>query len=335
MVLFTYISFAFEGLWLHIVRKQRFYAVLAVLVIVVIPTWILLIPVGDFPKGALVEVEEDAPFGETAALLENRHIVGSATLLKVLARITGIDTSVKAGRYLFSTPQGVAMVLYRLSTGDSGITAIRVTFPEGISVRQMGDILASSIPGFDADTFVAEAKLQEGYLFPDTYAFYSDVTPEEVIERLHSRFNEVWLDIVGGKEFETAYAGEKERDVIMASILEKETKPGEDRRTVAGILFNRLAINMPLQVDAVFGYIKGVDTYHPSAADLDIDSPYNTYKYPGLPPGPIGNPGKEAILDVITPAPSDFLYYLTGTDGQMHYAKTFEKHKKNKELYLR
>ncbi len=328
MVLFSYLPFAFEALWLHVMRKHRFYAVLAALVFIIIPAFVFFVPASGFKSGTLITVEKEASFGETAAMLENQHIVASATLLKILARISGVDTSVQAGRYLFATPVGIGPVLYRLATGDSGIEAIRITFPEGITVREMADILAAALPGFDTEAFIEDGTRYEGYLFPDTYSFYADTTASEVITRMRERFNEVWESI------DSENVG-KDARVIMASILEKETKPGEDRQIVSGILWKRIDIGMALQVDAVFGYIKGVDTYHPSGKDLEIDSPYNTYLHRDLPPGPIGNPGKDALYAALHPTASPYLYYLSGSDGAVHYAKDFEGHKKNKELYLR
>jgi UPF0755 protein len=123
--------------------------------------------------------------------------------------------------------------------------------------------------------------------------------------------------------------------VIMASLLEREAKTLADKRMVAGILWNRIKIGMPLQVDAVFGYIHDRATYSPSFDDLHVDSPYNTYLNKGLPPGPIDNPGLDSIIAAATPTKTSDLYYLTGSDGQMHYAKTFEQHKQNRALYLK
>lgn len=121
----------------------------------------------------------------------------------------------------------------------------------------------------------------------------------------------------------------------MASLIEREAKTDEDRKTIAGILWNRIDLKMPLQVDAVFGYIKGIDTYHPTSEDLSIESPYNTYLHAGLPPTPISNPGLESLHAAATPTKTDYLYYLTGKDGVMHYAKTFEEHKANRAKYLK
>ena len=108
----------------------------------------------------------------------------------------------------------------------------------------------------------------------------------------------------------------------------------ESKRVVAGILKNRLKLDMPLQVDAVFGYIFGRGTYSPSYADLAVDSPYNTYTHKGLPPGPISNPGLDSLEAAANPAKTDYLYYLTGKDGLMHYATTHAGHQANRKKYL-
>lgn len=327
----SYVGFAFEALALHVGRKVRVYTALAIAVFVVIPLWILFMPAFGFPKGALIEVGEDAAFRDTAAMLENQHIVSSSLLFKALARLSGADKDMKAGRYVFMRPEGIAVVLWRLSHGISGIEAIRVTFPEGTTAKDMSEVLAASLPGFDAAEFRAEAKPYEGYLFPDTYDLYADAAPGTVIERMRDQF----AIVMDGLQKESTSTEPLERVVSMASILEKETKPGEDRAIVSGILWHRIDIGMALQVDAVFGYIHGTDTYHPDLDDLEVDSPYNTYKYPDLPPGPIGNPGEDALYAALHPVSSPYLYYLTGKDGTVHYAKTFEEHKANKEKYLR
>lgn len=333
MHLLGYLPFIYEALYLHFIRRVRVYVVGAILLFVVLPVSILCLPTYGFPHGILVTVEEDASFGETAQMLEDNHIVGSATLLKILGRVTGSDRGVRAGRYVFDTPIGVAEVLFRLTHGITGVKAVRVTFPEGITVREMGEILVSAIPSFDSEGFVREAKPYEGYLFPDTYDIYVDATPEELITRMRTRFDTVWSSLENPRD---VISGESvERVVTMASILEKETKVGRDRAIVSGILWKRVSIGMALQVDAVFGYIHDTDTYHPSLDDLEVDSPYNTYRNPDLPPGPIGNPGVDALRAALSPVSSKYLYYLTGKDGTVHYAETFEGHKKNRELYLR
>ena len=123
--------------------------------------------------------------------------------------------------------------------------------------------------------------------------------------------------------------------VIMASIVEKEARTSTNRKIVAGVLWNRLALGMPLQVDAVFGYIFNRDTYSPSLADLKTESPYNLYLHIGLPPGPIDNPGLDSLLAALHPTKTNYFYYLTDPNGVMHYATTFAEHQANQMKYLR
>jgi len=120
----------------------------------------------------------------------------------------------------------------------------------------------------------------------------------------------------------------------MASIIEAEARTTESRRIISGILWKRISLGMPLQVDSTFVYINGKNTYELTSDDLKIDSPYNTYVYKGLPPTPIGNPGLDAILAALYPKTSKYLYFLSSKSGDMYYATTFEQHKRNKELYL-
>ena len=121
----------------------------------------------------------------------------------------------------------------------------------------------------------------------------------------------------------------------MASIIEKEARTMETRQIIAGILWKRLELGMPLQVDVSFKYINGKTTKNLTLADLKIDSPYNSYLYKGLPPTPISNPGLDAIKAAISPTKTDYLYFLSDRKGLMHYAKTYQQHLQNKELYLR
>lgn len=321
---------ALEALYVHLVRLRTQYLV-GLGVVLAILLLVLFVPAINFPKGTIVTVPENASFRDTAVMLAEQDIIGNAFLFRMLARVTSADRDVRSGKYLFEHPTGMAVVLWRLANGDSGIPAIRVTFPEGITAREMADILETSLPAFNREAFLEAAIPYEGYLFPDTYNFYADVTPTEIVARMRARFDEVIVPLISNEPTSEPL----ERLVIMASILEKETKVGADRNIVSGILWSRIDEGMALQVDAVFGYIKGIDTYHPSGEDLDIDSPYNTYRNRDLPPGAIGNPGEDAIVAAMTPTPSDYVYYLFGNDGEMHYAESFEEHKRNKELYLR
>jgi len=314
----------------HVHRRIRAYVLGGILVLALI-VYLFLLPPLHFPKGETIEVREDATFDETAEVLEARGVVRSALLFKAVARIGQADRAVQAGRYYFEHPEGMTSVLYRLVQGITGIPSVRVTFPEGYTVREMVLVLEEALPEFDTDTFYEEALSFEGYLFPDTYLVPFDATATELVSRMRATFDTRMTSL---DDVLPLSSRSLDQIVTMASILEKEAKTEEDMRIVSGILWDRIEIGMALQVDAVFGYIKGVDTYHPSGEDLEIDSPYNTYMHRGLPPTPIGNPGLTAIRAALSPTHTEYLYYLTGRDGQMYYAKTFEEHKENRDRYL-
>lgn len=186
---------------------------------------------------------------------------------------------------------------------------VRITFVEGSDAHQMSSKVAQSLPGITAAEFYTLASQHEGYLFPDTYLFPPYATSSEVIGVLLRTFDNKLRPLIPA----IAQSRHTIADVvIMASILEREAQTTADRKIIAGILWRRLAIGMPLQVDAA----------------------PETYEHKGLPPRPICNPGLNAIEAVLKPTPTNYLYYLTGKDGLMHYAVTFESHKANRAKYL-
>jgi UPF0755 protein len=293
--------------------------------------YVFLDPTTHFPAGRIITIPESSSASSIAAMLEQAGLIRSPFLFEVLARLRGGEGSMHSGKYVFAKPVGLFRIEERVEDGAYGIVATRVFFQEGATARDMARILKQAFPDFDADAFLAEAIPLEGFLFPDTYLFYPDVTSHDVIVRMYANFSDK-LDTLQPEI--TAFDRPLRDDLIMASLLEKEARTLTDRRMVAGILWNRIALGMPLQVDAVFGYINDRATYSPSFTDLAADSSYNTYAHKGLPPGPIGNPGLDSLLAAVTPATTTALYYLTGRDGQMHYANTFSEHKANRQKYL-
>lgn len=286
----------------------------------------------DFPTGNRVHIPQGISAPAIAQLLADERIIAHPSLFRFFLRFSGTSNKVQAGTYRFQSPQNLVMIMYRLVAGAYDIPPARVTFPEGTSVREMAAMLASALPEIQTTDFLKEAKPYEGYLFPDTYVFSPSSDVASLIKILRENFNTRTATL----QDEVSASGYSLSDiVILASIIEKEARTDPNRRMVAGILFNRLELGMPLQVDAVFGYIFGRDTYSPSFVDLAVDSPYNTYTHTGLPPGPINNPGLDSLKAVLSPAKTDYLYYLTGKDGQMHYAKTYAGHLANQRTYLR
>ena len=237
----------------------------------------------------------------------------------------------QAGAYRFDTPQNIVVVVYRLLRGAYGLPPTRITFIEGVTVREAAEQVATALPGVSAIDFMKEALSYEGYLFPDTYFFTPSATAASIVATMRANFTakiDPFMDDIAVSKHSLSDI------VIVASLVEKEARTNVNRRIVAGILWNRLALGMPLQVDAVFGYIFNRDTYSPSAADLRVDSPYNTYTHIGLPPTSIDNPGVDALDAAIHPTKTNYLYYLTGKDDQMHYATTYAGHQFNQRKYL-
>jgi len=292
---------------------------------------LLFLPPRDFPQGAQVVVASGEPLSKVADELGRAKIVQHPSLLILLLRLTSAARSVQAGTYAFEKPQNVVTVAYRLAVGKYDLAPVRITFPEGSTVREMGLVVAREFPHITAEAFIAAAKGNEGYLFPDTYLFLPTVEVETIVKTMEDTFAEK----IASLEDDLTASGHSLSDVItMASLVEKEGRSTEVRQVIAGILWNRLERGMPLQVDAVFGYIFNRDTYSPTYADLKVDSPYNTYAHKGLPPGPINNPGIDSIRATLHPTATKYLYYLVDRNGEIHYAVTYVEHQKNQKLYL-
>jgi len=291
-----------------------------------------LAPPAGFPSGSAVRIARGSSAPTVSLQLADAQVIKYPSLLRFVLRVSGASARVQAGTYRFEKPQNVLAVAFRLVTGAYGFPAVRLTVTEGMTVREMAARIEAAFLEISADEVIAEAKPYEGYLFPDTYLFSSASDAASIVASMRAHFDETLVPLM----INVRASGRSLADIIIiASLLEKEARTTESRRIVAGILYNRLAIGMPLQVDAVFGYIFNRDTYSPSYADLKVDSPYNTYTHTGLPPGPIGNPGMDAILAALNPIQTEYLYYLTGMDNLMHYATTYAGHQANQRKYLK
>lgn len=284
----------------------------------------------NFEKTSTIRIEKGSGLSTTANLLENENYIRSAFWFKVFVVLSGGSHTIIAGDYYFTHGENIFDVLSRVTSGDYQLIATKITIPEGLSVFQVADILKSKLTLFDAKKFVMEAP--EGYLFPDTYFFLPNATPETVITRMKENFEAKIAPLLP----EIVSSGRSvEETITMASIIEEETKKDSDRPIVSGVLWKRISIGMPLQVDATFSYVNGKQTYTLTKADLFDESPYNTYRNKGLPPTPIASPGIESIIAAIHPAQTNYLYFLSDLKGNMYYAKDFAGHQKNRELYLR
>lgn len=276
-------------------------------------------------------VAKGSSLSSIASNLEKAHLIKSQYFFKISTKIMSWSNGVQAGDYIFNEKENVFEISRRLVMGEQGQSKVKVTIPEGKNVSEIAFILLKAFPNFNTQKFIDLAKKEEGYLYPDTYNFYQNVSIEEIIKTMKDNFDKKIASI------DTKIKASKKslKDIVkMASIVEKEANGIEDRKLIAGVLWKRIAEGMLLQVDPPFYYMTG-KTGGVTYDDLKIDSPYNTYKYKGLPVGPIGNPSLDAIVATLEPTSSKYYFYLTGRDGKMYYAETYDGHLTNKNRYLK
>lgn len=315
-------------------------SLVALLVCMVIGTgaygWSQIKPVSSDATETSFVIRKGESLTQVAQRLESDKIIRSATALRLIAKLQDSELKIFPGTYTVSASMNPSEVLVALLTEPEDVW---VTLLEGWRMEEMADELASKLTEkFDKEEFLTLAKAKEGTLFPDTYLFPKDVTAPIVISTLENTFKKRYMTVieeVGGT------ARLQDEVLILASLLEREARDPVEMKVVAGILENRLRIGMPLQVDATLQYIRGYDKSlqtwwpEPRAIDKELESPYNTYKNRGLPPGPISNPGKAALIAASRPDTTDFLFYISDRQGNMHYAKDLPGHNANVQKYLR
>lgn len=285
-----------------------------------------------FPIESTITIEKGTTLRKIAQNLESEGVIRSQFLFRMLVILFGGEKSANAGEYFLNEKEDVFIIAHRIVNGEFGLTPITVQIPEGLNTKEIALYLSNSIDTFDMKKFLLLAKNDEGYLFPDTYYFLPNVSEEEVYKTMRENFNIHLKEI--SKEIKDF--GRPIKDVVtMASIIELEASDLETKRNISGVLWNRIDINMPLQVDAVFVYLLKKGTSQLSLEDLKMDSPYNTYKNIGLPPGPISNPSLDSILAAVTPIKSGYLYYLADKKGKTYFSKTFIEHKRKKSIYIK
>jgi UPF0755 protein len=298
-------------------------------------------PYKGFPEA---EKFVDIPKGSGAAEIRRRlvdaGIVSDEWAFRAALAWTGRSRALKAGEYRFDRPMSVVDVIDRIARGD--VYAHPITFPEGLTVREMAAIYQSR--GFGAaDDFIQaardgslvndldpEAKDLEGYLFPETYTVPRGTPASKLISTMVARFRETYAQIEAKRSGEPDFS--LRQIVTLASLVEKETGQAEERPVVAAVYRNRLTRNMPMQADPTVVYaLVTAGTYDGNIRkrDLEFDSPYNTYKYAGLPPGPIAAPGRAALEAALAPAEVNYLYFVSRNDGSHVFAETLAQHNVN------
>ncbi len=313
--------------------SRIFYAFVFAIFITGIFYYLFFAAPADFLVGSILHVESGRTLGEISEQLQKAHFIKSAPAFKLFFSLFAGDESVKAGDYFFDRPLLLWDIKKRLAEGFYGIAPVRATIPEGWTVKDVG-FYFENLGAFQAEEFYLPYAESEGRLFPDTYFFdANNITPKAVAEAMLDNFES---KITPEMKAEIKSQGKMlSQIIIMASLIEKEVSDPNDRKVVSGILWKRLEIGMPLQVDASLTYAIGKNTFQLAEADLKTDSPYNTYKYRGLPKGPIANPGLDAIMAAIYPVKTFYLYYLSDKDGHTHFAVTFDEHVRNKFKYLK
>ncbi len=286
-----------------------------------------------FPPRPIVKsvvIERGMNAEDIAKKLKEAHIIRSKTLFVWMAQAGGVEGKLGAGRFLFDRPLSLFEVLERLS-GER--KEILVVIPEGSALKDIGDIIEKN-GLLSASHFMAAANTEgdlEGFLFPDTYRFFELAAPEEIINTMRENF----VEKINPLDGDIARSGRSLHNIVtMASILEKEVQTEADKAIVAGILWRRFREDIPLQVDATLRYRTGRGSKDLTAEDLASSDPYNTYRYKGLPPGPISNPGLESLKAALYSTSTPYYYYLTDKNGTVHYARTFDEHKVNKARYI-
>jgi UPF0755 protein len=272
--------------------------------------------------------------------LAEAGVVRNETVFRLAVWMRGAGRRLQAGEYRFDAPISAGEVVDRIRRGDVYLQPI--TFREGLTIRQMSELYESR--GFGpAAGFVAaarngqriaavdpQARDLEGYLFPDTYTLPRRTTAAQLVERMVAAFEKVLTEDLRGQ---AAARGLSVRELVtLASLVEKETGKAQERALVSAVYHNRLKINMALYCDPTVIYAlerAGRYTGDLTREDLQFDSPYNTYRYAGLPPGPIAAPGRAALEAAANPADVPYLYFVSRNDGSHVFAETLEEHNRN------
>lgn len=303
--------------------------------------WLLMTPYGPSSQ-TFVEIPPGTPTMRIAAILQQSGVVRSRFAFDLLRKLQG--GTLKAGEYSFDHPARMQEVYRRLERGD--VYTVSVTIPEGSNIFDIAQRLQEAGFGPKAG-FVAAARANvrliadldpqapslEGYLFPDTYRFSRHATPLEIQKAMVRRFRQVAREL--GLE------GDDHRIVTLASLIERETPMAAERPLVASVFVNRLAKGMPLMTDPSVIYAALLQGDYKGTiyeSDLQSDSPYNTYKHAGLPPGPICSPGAASLKAAMHPAQTDYLYFVAASadpSGKSRFSATLEQHAQDVAAYRR
>lgn len=271
---------------------------------------------------------------EVASDLKKENLIKDPVFFFLFVKMTGKDRQIQAGDYKLSPSMNVSEIVDNLMHGTLDIW---ITIPEGRRSEEISEIFKNILSNYSAE-WVPVLKENEGYLFPDTYLIPTGAGIEQIVEMMKNNFEKKYKTIPNSDTTDLT----RQEIVIIASMVEREAKFKEDRPLVASVIINRLKLGMKLDIDATLQYMLGYQEDEKrwwkedlTVQDKEIDSPFNTYLYAGLPPTPISNPGHESIEGVINHETTDYLYYVSDSMGKNHYARTIAEHNKNIDKYIR
>lgn len=313
-------------------------------------------PVSDDGTAVIFRVEQGEGASSIGRRLEERGLIRSANLFRFMVSYYGVSTRLEAGEYELRANMALSEVISTIHKGRVKLTTF--TIPEGWRLTQIADTAAKKGVfgredllkaaregsfGYDFLPTSKDSNALEGYLFPDTYRIPPSYSASDFIKFMLSNFDQRVTPAMRQKA--TANGLSLHDTITLASIVEREAVIASERPLIAGVFLNRLKIGMPLQADPTVQYALSNDPGNVAKfgfwkigitqADLDIVSPYNTYRNKGLPPGPICNPGLSSIQAVAEPTKSDYLYFVAKDDGSHAFAKTLEEHNQNIFRYRR
>lgn len=300
-------------------------------------------------------IEPGTSVSEISDQLLEQRLISSGFFFQLYVSMSDQQGDLQAGTFELVSGMNLRDLVAKLVHAEA--SEIQVTIPEGYTLKQAGEVIVDAFEGITEESWneavgkdgkwdltasdlvggiPAEQGL-EGYLFPDTYRFRTDADAQTIVDSmvltLKRRLAENNIVIPESGVFENGMS--LHEILTLASIVEREVRSPEDMAIVAGIFFTRLKIGMALQADSTVNYITGKREASVSIEDSKINSPYNTYQHLGLPPGPISNPGMNAINAVFHPQDSNYLYFLTTPEGEVVYASSFDQHISNKYKYLK
>ena len=306
----------------------------------------IYLPKGFFSDEVIFTIKEGEGSREISVNLEEAGLIKWAPAFRIYVLREEVAGKLQAGDYWLSPSMNIPEIVNKFVKGD--VINEKLTFPEGLNLKQIKKIFENSeflktidLGGFRMSDFkgdfdflseVPDGASLEGFLFPDTYFFEPDMKEQEVAEIFLNNFDKKISPFRNEISAEDLTLFDL---ITMASLIEKEVQTKEDKELVSGIFWKRIELGKPLESCATIAYIKGVDQWRYSFEDTRIESPYNTYLNPGLPVGPICNPGLESILAALYPKDSDYWYYLSTPEGKTIFSKTFEEHSIAKEKYLK